>query len=165
MPDTDRPGGPQPDQAGEAQAIGGDPSAPRDTRKHAARLLNQADRLMELARDLRREARRLNASLELPVHAPTGNKGRGDGVRREPSRRPKQRPPARGRRFAPSGERSGAARPEARREPDDLEISDGARLMITNMAAGGSSREQIIGVMRDELGLDNPDSILERLSL
>ena len=49
-------------------------------------------------------------------------------------------------------------------EDDDLPISDGARLMITNMVTAGSSREEILGLMRDELGLENADAILDHLT-
>ena len=72
------------DQAGSVRAVPPGDSRPPDPRRHAAQLLEQADRLMELARELRREARRLNASLRA-------------------SRRPSA---VRRRRFAPASERS-----------------------------------------------------------
>ena len=37
--------------------------------------------------------------------------------------------------------------------------------MITNLATAGTSREEILGLMRDELGLENADAILDRLIL
>jgi hypothetical protein len=46
-----------------------------------------------------------------------------------------------------------------------LPISDGARLMITNLATSGSSRQEILEVMRDELGLKNAEEILERMRI
>jgi len=36
--------------------------------------------------------------------------------------------------------------------------------MVTNMITLGSSREEILTMMRDELGLENADAILTRLS-
>jgi hypothetical protein len=106
-----------------------------DPKKHAAELLDQADRLTLLARELRREAGRLSTSLGNPVPQP-----KEAGQRAE-------------RRFAPEPDGS----------EDGLPISHGARLMITNLATAGSSREEILAVMRDELGLENADAILDRL--
>jgi hypothetical protein len=120
-------------------------SLPTDPRKHAARLLEQADRLAQLAHELRREARRLNASLGVPV------------------RRPAE--PPRERRFAPNSDGAEARGRPDKREPEEPQISEGARLLITNMAVTGSTREEILGLMEDELGLENADAILDRLSL
>jgi hypothetical protein len=127
---------------------------PTNPQRHAAELLNQANQLMQLAREFRREAQRLSASLDQvasqrPVSEPT---------------RPLQR------RFAPASERTATeqienSRTEIQRIPDDLEISDGARIMITGMAITGSSREEMLDLMRDELGLENADAILESLNL
>lgn len=137
---------------------GGTPA--KDPKKHAAELLHQADRLTQLARELRREARRLNAALGVPVPRPADS-GRGG----ENPRMKAQAPPAqvRERRFAPAEGHAEPVPSGADRPPDDLPISDGARLMITNMATAGSSREEILGLMRDELGIENADAILDRL--
>jgi hypothetical protein len=146
-------------------------SVAADPRKHAAQLLQQADRLAQLAYELRREARRLNASLGIPVPPTDGSRRR---VKPSPRRAPRvsaERPQARERRFAPAPDGSnandgndGTDRP-IERKPDAPEISDGARLLITGMAITGSSREEILGLMEDELGLENADAILESLSL
>ncbi len=126
---------------------------------------------MELARELRGEAQRLNASLAVPESRGVASV---DGS--EPSTARPERPPgagsllaetlapARERRFAPPSERA-SAQLDGEAEPGELPISDGARLLITNMALLGSSREEILGMMRDELGLENPDAILEQLRL
>jgi hypothetical protein len=119
-------------------------TSPGDPRMHAATLLDQADRLTLLAGELRHEARRLNAAL---------------GV----STPPTESGSARERRFAPASERQGRVATEVAREPDDLPISEGARLLITNMVTLGSSREDILELMRDELGLENAEAILDRL--
>jgi hypothetical protein len=68
------------------------------------------------------------------------------------------------RRFAPASERPDTVEADGGREPDGTEISDGTRLMVTNMITLGSSREEILATMRDELGLENADVILARLS-
>ena len=100
-----------------------------DPTEHAAELLDQADRLTRLVSELQSEARRLHAALE-------------DAV------------PRRERRFARASERrdEGAG---IEGEPDELPISDGARLMITNLATTGTSREEILELMRNELGLED----------
>ena len=110
-----------------------------DPRQHAAELLDQADRLTRLATELQSEARRLNAALE------------------DAALRPE-------RRFAPASERrdEGAS---IEGESDELPISDGARLMITNLATTGTSREEILELMRNELGLEDAEAILDRLTI
>ena len=86
------------------------------------------------------EARRLNAALE-------------DAA------------PGRERRFAPASERREEGATSIEGEPDELPISDGARLMITNLATTGASREEILELMRNELGLEDAEAILDRLSI
>ena len=111
-----------------------------DPREHAAELLDQADRLTRLASELQNEARRLNAALE-------------DAASR------------RERRFAPASERREEGATSIEGEPDELPISDGARLMITNLATTGTSREELLELMRNELGLEDAEAILDRLSI
>jgi hypothetical protein len=134
-----------------------------DPKKHAAELLDQADRLTLLARELRREARRLNASLGNPVPQPKDSRRRAEGSGSR-SRGSTVQPAAAGeRRFAPEGEVRHPVTAGTDGSEDGLPISHGARLMITNLATAGSSREEILTVMRDELGLENADAILDRL--
>lgn len=154
----------QSDQGGPAPADSPPESTPADPRRHAAQLLEQADRLMRLARELRREARRLNASLQVPRRQADG-----PGPGTQPSTMPESPEPEQQllvgrRRFAPASERSEKLDAETGREPGGMEISDGTRLMVTNMITLGSSREEILAMMRDELGLENADAILARLS-
>ena len=111
-----------------------------DPREHAAELLDQADRLTRLASELQSEARRLNAALEDAA------------ARRE-------------RRFAPASERGDEGATNMEAEPDEVPISDGARLMITNLATTGASREEMLELMRNELGLEDAEAILDRLSI
>jgi hypothetical protein len=119
---------------------------------------------MRLARELRREARRLNASLETPRRRPDGPRPDARRSARPESPEPEQPSPIRQRRFARASERSDTLVAETGREPGAMEISDGTRLMVTNMITLGSSREEILAMMRDELGLENADAILARLS-
>lgn len=111
-----------------------------DPREHAVELLDQAERLTRLASELQSEARRLNAALE-------------DAA------------PRRKRRFAPASERRDEGPTNMEGEPDEVPISDGTRLMITNLATTGASREEILELMRNELGLEDAEAILDRLSI
>jgi hypothetical protein len=154
-------GGPKADESDSQGQPPRRATPPSDPKKHAAELLEQADQLAQLAREMRREARRLNASLGVPVPRPTDSGG--------PRKRPREKAQApasqsaRERRFASTGGQPESGPSGADRLPDELAISDGARLMITNMATTGSSREEILGVMRDELGLEDANAILDRL--
>lgn len=140
--------------------------SPTDPRKHAARLLQQADQLVETARELRREARRLNASLGIRQ---AGGSGRSDDSPKRSAQGnspvTKQPVQSRERRFAPPSERPPSGESGGEAAPDELQISDGARLLITNMAITGSTREELLVLMEKELGLENADAILERLSI
>jgi hypothetical protein len=136
MPEEHRPG-----RQSAATAAG-------DPREQAAGLLEQADRLMQLSRELRQQARRLTAALG----EPDSRTEVGDPEGAIPRRR-----------FAPSDKQPRAG--SGAEEGGDPALSYGARLLITNMALGGSSREEILTVMRDELGLENPEAILDRLSI
>jgi hypothetical protein len=158
-----QPRRPRPDQRARTKPRGRGPSAPRDPRKHAVELLKQADRLADLAAQLRREARHLNAALDIPVPEPSDGEGRTDGHDEQTARAPRPQPPVRRRRFKPASKSPSATRPETRRDPNEL--SDGARLMVTNLASVGTGREEILRLMRDDLGLENADAILERMKL
>jgi hypothetical protein len=142
MPETWGPGS-EADRGSRSSDPSREESQAGDPRMHAATLLDQADRLTLLAGELQHEARRLNAALG--SSAPRAESGT-----------------VRERRFAPASE--GRVATEVAGEEDDLPISDGARLMITNMVTAGSSREEILGLMRDELGLENADAILDHLT-
>jgi hypothetical protein len=117
---------------------------PGDPRVLAAALLDQADRLTHLAGELRREAHELNAALHLSAASA------------ESATAPE-------RRFAPASENQRGVATEAAAKRDELPISDGARLMITNLMTMGLSREKVLGLMRDELGMKDPEAILARL--
>jgi hypothetical protein len=124
--------------------------------------------LVETARELRREARRLNASLGVPSRQ-AGASGQSDGSTKRSARRdsPVTKQPAqyRERRFAPPSERLQSGKLGGEAATDDLRISDGERLLITNMAITGSTREELLALMEKDLGLEDADAILERLSI
>jgi hypothetical protein len=69
------------------------------------------------------------------------------------------------RRFAPPSKRVPSGKPGGEAGRDELQISDGARLLITNMAITGSTREELLVLMKKDLGLENADAILDRLSI
>jgi hypothetical protein len=114
---------------------------------------------------MRREAHRLNAALGVPVPRSSGS-GRSAARPGSPAKARSARPePARERRFSAASEIREPVPSGTDGAPDDLPISEGTRLMITNLATAGTSREEILRLMRDELGLENADAILDRLIL
>jgi hypothetical protein len=164
MPDargTDRPRLGQDPEVRAPQRQGPRSSNPR---AHAARLLDQADRLMQLAHELRREARRLNAAFDARGRRQDGSKGKSAPPAVRAERDLDQSAPVSRRRFAPAAEGAQPGRTRVERHVGELEISEGARLMITNLATAGASREEILGQMRDVLGIENAESILNQLT-
>jgi hypothetical protein len=165
MPET---GKPKANPARRRRRVKPQGESPTDPRKHAVQLLEQADQLVETARELRREARRLNASLGVPSRQ-AGVSGQPDGSPKRPARpdSPVTKEPVHSgeRRFAHPNERPPSGEPGGEAGSDELQISDGARLLITNMAITGSTREELLALMEKELGLENADAILERLSI
>jgi hypothetical protein len=165
MSETNGPGasaGVERERGGRGEAV--EPGlTPGDPRKHAAELLEQSNRLMRVAHRMRREAYRLNESLGVPVrrrHERSRSSGR-------PESGGEESPAAQGRRFAPEHEA-----PEVIESAEStvgaangLQISDGTRLMITNMATLGNDREEILTHMRDELGIADAEGILRKLNL
>ena len=109
------------------------------TRGAAAELLDQADRLTRFASELQNEARRFNAALEDAADAASV------GSRRRVSE---------GRGRDQHGSRAGRAADLRRRALDDHESRD-----------YGTSREEILELMRNELGLEDAEAILDRLTI
>jgi hypothetical protein len=91
---------------------------------------------------MRREAYRLNEALGVPVR------------RRHERSRSSGRP-----------ESGGEAAESTVGAANGLQISDGTRLMITNMATLGNDREEILTHLRDELGIADAEGILRKLNL
>jgi hypothetical protein len=156
---TDRP---KPGLDPETRARHRQGPGPSNPRAHAAWLLDQADHLMQLAGELRREARQLNAALDARRRRQDGSKGKSESPAVRAARDAKQRAPVSKRRFAPEGAqtRRSGVQPQA----DELKISEGARLMITSLATAGTSREEIVGLMRDVMGIENAETVLDELS-
>ncbi len=72
--------------------------------------------------------------------------------------------PTPSRRFPPDA----AAKPDPQSqapEPPEEEISDGLRVLITQMSMAGSSREEIAARLRDEFVVADPEAILRRMGL
>src|SRR3954463_12217984 len=135
-------------RSGRGQSDGQAPT-PSDPKKHAAELLEQANRLMRVAHRMRREAYRLNEALGVPVRRPN-DRSRSSG---RPARGEGKFAAAQGPHFGPGHKPSEVEANSRAAAADDLRISEGARLMITNMATLGNSREEILLHMRDELGI------------
>jgi hypothetical protein len=74
--------------------------------------------------------------------------------------KPNQKPSA-ARRFEPAAEQKS---PTEKPAPKD-EISDGLRLLTTQMSVAGSSREQIAARLRDEFEINDPETILRDMGL
>jgi hypothetical protein len=148
-----------------------------DASRHAAQLLEQADQLVRLASEMRREAQRLDSSLAISARRASGSSEPDVSSRTGTMPAPDEPSPPRQRRFAPASERLEVARSEIDRHADDLQapddlqisdeghISDGLRLLITGMAITGSSREELLELMRVELGYEHPEAILDSLNL
>ena len=44
-------------------------------------------------------------------------------------------------------------------------VSEGARMLVTQMAILGHGREEIVKSLRDELGIEDPEALLERVGI
>lgn len=126
--------------------------AERESEGRMAELSGLIDALLGQATTLREEAERLQATLEAA-------RGRIDGsepaVPVEPVEPPRLHAvePA----DAPVGEPVAAE--EASRRPD----ASGARLLATQMAVSGSSREEIAQRLRNGFEIEDPDAILDAI--
>jgi hypothetical protein len=119
---------------------------------------------MQLAQELRREARQLNAAFDARRRRQDGSMGKSEPPAGRAERDLDQPALVSRRRFAPAAEGDQTGRSPVVRQADELKISEGARLMITNLATAGTSREEILGLMRDVMGLENAEAILDQLS-
>jgi hypothetical protein len=48
---------------------------------------------------------------------------------------------------------------------NDPSVSAGARLLATQMAAGGGSRDEVATRLREEFGIQDPSAILDEIGL
>lgn len=108
------------------------------------------DALLVQATSLRQEAERLQVSLEEAKGLIEGN----DPA--EPSRQPEQPEPPRLRAVSEAE--------EPQREADDRRVdAAGARLLATQMAVSGSSREEIELRLRNRFEIEDTDAILDAI--
>ncbi|HMI81323.1 MAG TPA: hypothetical protein VK480_06000 [Solirubrobacterales bacterium] len=129
-----------------------------DARREADRLANGRvaelsdliDSLLSQAISLRREAERLQATLE----EARDRIDLGEGPEREPRREPESAAP---RLRAVDGGGS-TAEAEARRAD-----AAGARLLATQLAVSGSSREEIAARLRSGFEIEDPEAILDAI--
>jgi hypothetical protein len=71
--------------------------------------------------------------------------------------------PARQRRFKPEP----ASKPASRRRPSakNGQISEGLRLLTTQMSVAGADRDEIAERLREEFGVENAEPILKEMGL
>jgi hypothetical protein len=117
------------------------------------------DTLLGQAISLRREAERLQATLEAAQARLGGEEPPADAPREEPAEAPRLRavdadpaPTVEPRIVEP------AAEPESRRAD-----ASGARLLATQMAVSGSSREEIAQRLRNGFEIEDTDAILDAI--
>jgi hypothetical protein len=73
----------------------------------------------------------------------------------------KARKPAPKRRFKPEAARA----PAPKRQPQKEELSEGLRLLTTQMSVAGAPREEIAERLRDEFAIKDPERILKAMGL
>jgi hypothetical protein len=89
--------------------------------------------------------------------------GASEAEQEEPSAAPAPAP-----RAEPASEESASAEAEDGAPPERPppgRVSDGARLLATQMAVAGSSRDTIASRLREEFGIDDPSAILDEAGL
>lgn len=77
---------------------------------------------------------------------------------------PKDPKPAPRRRVKPQAESKPKAAPKPRARPDN-ELSEGLRLLTTQMAAAGADRREIAEHLRQDFGIEEPERILKSMGL
>jgi vacuolar-type H+-ATPase subunit H len=112
------------------------------------------DPLLEQAASLRHEAERLQATLEAA-------KARIDGVEPLPQSPAEEREAPRLRAVGETGRPEGEPR-AAQPDPGRVDAS-GARLLATQMAVSGSSREEIAERLRSGFEIEDTDAILDAI--
>ena len=124
----------------------------------ASGLAELIDTLLGQAASLRREAERLQAALEgaknlIEADEPTGSAGR-----QEPLREPEPEQPE-------VPHLRAVARPEDSRQGAEERRGDaaGARLLATQLAVSGSSREEIAQRLRNGFEIEDTDAVLDAI--
>jgi hypothetical protein len=131
--------------------------AEREAEGRVGELSALIDTLLGQAISLRREAERLQATLEEA-------RARIDGVEAPPPEEPTQAPRLRA--VVPTEPPAQGPRPvEAAPAPDPERRADasGARLLATQMAVSGSSREEIAERLRNGFEIEDTDAILDAI--
>lgn len=156
-------------EAAERAAAGVIDDAEAQARRHLAQARAEADREAESRSDelaetvevllgqaisLRREAERLQQTLE----AAKARIGVDPGQGLEPSPPPSPEPP-----VAPRLRAVGGFDPEPVRTPDRPADPAGARLLAAQLAVSGSSREEIAERLRNGFEVEDADAILDAI--
>jgi hypothetical protein len=68
------------------------------------------------------------------------------------------------RRFKPGTDPKPKAAPKAKAKSEN-EISDGLRLLTSQMAADGAGRQEIAKCLREDFAIENPEPILKSMGL
>lgn len=163
-------------EAAERAAAGVIDDAEAEARRYLAQARSEADRLAEgrvselaeavdslldQAVSLRREAERLQASLEVAKARLSGDESTSPVVSAEPEREELYEAP---RLRAVDGAQSTPEPAPARQSPDDSRSDPaGARLLATQMAVSGSSREEIEQRLRNGFEIEDTNAILDAI--
>jgi len=133
--------------------------ADRQTEGRVEEVSELLDTLLGQAVSLRREAERLQATLEA-ARAQLGGE-------EPPLRAPREEPPVAPRLRAVDSEEPPVAEPrpvDPQPEPDPRRAdASGARLLATQMAVSGSSREEIAQRLRNGFEIEDTDAILDAI--
>ncbi len=122
-----------------------------DLIEKARAIASRSDELIEILEDARQ--RLLESDPEREVA-----KGRKSG----PKRRFKPAPDARAPGDSKSAASKGASKAQVKSE---AELSDGLRLLTTQMSAGGADRREIAECLRRDFAIEDPDQILKSMGL
>jgi hypothetical protein len=122
-------------------------------------LLELADALMERARTLAAQSDQLIAALDDTARRLVES---GRGVEGSPLPAPVRLV------QRPAGPANDSADDSANGSPKGSTqdtVSEGARLLVTQMSLAGHGRAEIIKSLREELGIEDPETLLERAGL
>ena len=118
-------------------------------------LLELADALMERARTLAAQSDQLIAALDDTARRLIES---GHGVEGSPLPAPVRLV------QGPAGPANGSANGSVNGSTQDT-VSEGARMLVTQMAILGHGREEIVKTLREELGIEDPELLLERVGI
>jgi hypothetical protein len=119
-------------------------------------LLEMADALMERARTMAEQTDQLIAALDAAARQLVES---GQGVAAAPLQVPMKL------RNGANGDHPKPAEPDQSEGAPAASISQGTRMLVTQMALDGTSHEQIAKRLGDEFGVEDPEEALARLGL